>query len=569
MGNAEISRRSFLKGAGVAAVGAAALGAAGCASNAEGETSLGNTGATFEGMPESWEAEADFIILGTGGAGLSAAITAAKEELGTAIVLEASPEHFEGGNSRACWQLVCCPDSADELVKYQKALNGDYVVEDELLQAWANESVKTVEWLTDLGADMQETPYFAPEYPEVEGSSSVKTYFIDGHPGDAKCWEFLRDVASDFDIDIRYDSRGVELIHNPDTDEVYGIKTEDGRCFKAKKAVILGCGGFENNQEMLRSYFMAGFPYVGFQGTPYNRGDGLTMCERLGAQMWHTNTYTLDMCAVQYGDEQLQALDPAIVGSKPMVYRPSFSESDYIYVGMDGARFMYEEECALCRHGMVGMGGTHVTFRAPTPCWCIFGQKSYDASPEMVHESVTFGSGFFGMAGYGDELITNEDYINAGLMKKCDTIAELAAATGIDEAGLEYTINEYNGFVENQSDPKFHRGEPVYASFSMMEANDDDNKPVIEAFELSKIEPPFYALEYGTGLINTQGGAKRNANGQIIRNDNEPIGRLYGAGEFGSIFPFRYNGGGNFSESMSSGRIAVRHAATLDAWDAE
>ena len=91
MGNAEISRRSFLKGAGVAAVGAAALGAAGCASGTEGETALGNTGSTFEGMPESWEAEADFIILGTGGAGLSAAITAAKEELGTAIVLEASP----------------------------------------------------------------------------------------------------------------------------------------------------------------------------------------------------------------------------------------------------------------------------------------------------------------------------------------------------------------------------------------------------------------------------------------------------------------------------------------------
>ena len=59
---------------------------------------------------------------------------------------------------------------------------------------------------------------------------------------------------------------------------------------KARKAVVLTCGGFENNQEMIRDY-LPGVPYCYTSGSPYNEGDGITMAMSVGADLWHMNNY--------------------------------------------------------------------------------------------------------------------------------------------------------------------------------------------------------------------------------------------------------------------------------------
>ncbi|MDP2952132.1 MAG: FAD-binding protein, partial [Chloroflexota bacterium] len=84
---------------------------------------------------------------------------------------------------------------------------------------------------------------------------------------------------------------------------------------------------------------------------------------------------------------------------------------------------------------------------------------------------------------------------------------------------------------------------------------------------LSALEAaPFYAIEISPIFVNTQGGPRRTAKGQILRPDGSYIRRLYSAGELGSIYSFLYEGGGNLGECMAFGRISGRNAAAERPW---
>ena len=77
---------------------------------------------------------------------------------------------------------------------------------------------------------------------------------------------------------------------------------------------------------------------------------------------------------------------------------------------------------------------------------------------------------------------------------------------------------------------------------------------------------PFYAVELSPSMLNTQGGPRRNARGQIVRPDGSPIPRLYSAGELGSIYSYLYQGTGNIGECLAFGRIAGRNAVAEQPW---
>lgn len=73
--------------------------------------------------------------------------------------------------------------------------------------------------------------------------------------------------------------------------------------------------------------------------------------------------------------------------------------------------------------------------------------------------------------------------------------------------------------------------------------------------------PPFYCIKLYPATYNTQGGPRRNAQCRIVDPDNQPIPRLYSAGELGSFWGWMYNGGGNNAEALCTGQIAGRNAA--------
>ena len=103
---------------------------------------------------------------------------------------------------------------------------------------------------------------------------------------------------------------------------------------------------------------------------------------------------------------------------------------------------------------------------------------------------------------------------------------------------LTQTVQTYNGYCEDGVDPEFDRAQV-------------DLLPLGEA--------PYYAVRMWPGGPNTQGGAKHNANCEILDAYDRPIRGLYGSGEFGSLFGMLYpSAGGNLSECFAMGRVAGR-----------
>lgn len=555
-----LSRRSFLQGAalaGVAGIGAAALG--GCSQAADAPSKAAY-------LPEAWDGEADIIAVGYGGAGSAAAITAAMEELGSCIVLEAAPEGEEGGNSRVCGQNILIPQDVESAIKYQKSLNSVYTLsddpeeEDALYKAWATEIVKNKEWLEDLGATVTATNMNSHEFPEIPGNETGATcYLIDNIVGQEALWNVLKEQEEYFGLDVRYGTRAVKIIRNPETNEALGVEADqDGKTvyFKANKGVVLSCGGFENNARMAKTYAPAGSYWDTIMGTPYNRGDGFKMIAPFGAELWHMNNYTgLGIAAYKLGGED-----------EPFVWQIGFKTKDWVYIGPNGKRFVNEEIFSTSRHGKLNINGVYQYAPANMPSYTVFGQAAFDSL--VVPRA---GMGWLEIIkGYIAE--DAPGLLEAGVIKKAETIEELAEIIGYAPATLAETINAYNGYCANGTDPDFHRGEPIHEEISTgLGQSEEETEKSTEAatagFPIVPIEGPFYAIEMKCYMGNTQGGPRRGVGGEVIDVEGNPVPRLYAAGEFGCIYSFQYNGGGNVSEAMSSGRIAVRSIAALEPWD--
>ena len=119
------------------------------------------------------------------------------------LVLEFAPEEESGGNTRVSGQLMFIPDTPEDAIKYQVNLNGPYAVDEALLAAWAENLCENLEWFDNLGADLQEATSCNPEFPDIEGSEGCRTYLHEGVTGKQHLWEFLTEVASDYELPDR------------------------------------------------------------------------------------------------------------------------------------------------------------------------------------------------------------------------------------------------------------------------------------------------------------------------------------------------------------------------------
>lgn len=123
--------------------------------------------------------------------------------------------------------------------------------------------------------------------------------------------------------------------------------------------------------------------------------------------------------------------------------------------------------------------------------------------------------------------------------KRGDTLKELAEKANIDPDGLEEMVKRFNKYAKEGRDPEFHRGESWYDKFY----GDSNWKPNPSLGPIEK--PPFYAIEVLPGCLGTCGGLKINKRAQVIDHDNRPISGLYAAGNnTGTIMGMGYPGGG-------------------------
>ena len=487
-------------------------------------------------MPHGWDLEADVVVVGFGAAGVAAAVTA--HDLGAKVViLEKAPEGEEGGNTRVAGQGYLNTSSVEHAVAYLTALCGPYTVPATMVRVWAEEMGRNNAWLESLGADPQEHqhPPVGIEFPDLPGSDCVHKFHDGPTYGYSYTWKLFERLVKARPIPILYETPGKELIQHGGTREILGVRAHQGNksvYVKARKGVVLTCGGFENNQEMIRNYLPA-IPYCYTSGSPYNEGDGITMAMSVGADLWHMNNYAGPSMALKVAEFRTSFSMQALHYSKEQ-------PGGMIVVGPDARRFA--DEKYKTRHGKVPVNGRWLPLAVPCPMFLIFDHTLFSAGPLYdKHPS----HGWTQIIERYDWSEDNRAELAKGWIKTADSLASLASAVGLDPATLTDTVNRWNRNCDARLDPDFGR--------TLMMA------PIVDK--------PFYAVELSPSMLNTQGGPRRNERAQVVRPDGAPIARLYSAGELGSIYSYLYQGTGNIGECLAFGRVSGRNAAAEITWE--
>jgi succinate dehydrogenase/fumarate reductase flavoprotein subunit len=492
-------------------------------------------------LPDKWDFEADVVVVGYGGAGSVAAITA-HDAGAKVLILEKAPLGQEGGNTRVAGQGWLNPFPIEQAITYFNAMCGEYTVPQDMVQAWAEEMNKNNAFIESLGAVIMETVYknrHPAEFPELPGADCIHDYHIrtdDGSNGYSRLWETLKGAVNKRGIKVLCATPVKELIQNPATKEIFGVKAEhSGRKMniKANRAVVLTCGGFENNQEMVRD-FCTNLPYCYPLGTPYNTGDGIKMAMAAGADLWHMSCIAGPVyCSLKVPEFPAILEIPALEPQARAVF-----PGGVIVVGADARRFA--DEKYRVTHGKSLINGRWAQTPTPCPLHMIFDQTIFNVG---LYDSHRY-HGWNPLLNVYTWSKDNSAELAKGWIKKANSIAELAQIIKLDPKVLQETVYRWNMNSAAGHDPDFGRTRMV-----------------------APIEgPPFYAMEVTPHFVNTQGGPRRNAKSQILQVNGEPLPRLYGAGELGSIHSYLYNSGGNIGECLAFGRISGRNAAAEKGW---
>ncbi|MCH9675833.1 MAG: FAD-binding protein [Gammaproteobacteria bacterium] len=486
-------------------------------------------------LPQKWDEEADIVVVGFGAAGFATSVTA--NDLGAdVLILEKAPPGEEGGNTRVAGQGYLNTSNEDDAATYLSALCGPYPVPDEMIEVWAREMCLNNAWLSSLGADPQEHqhPPVGIEFPELPGSQCVHKFHDGPTYGFSNTWKCFEGLVKRRPIRICYETPANGLIQDGASGEILGVRaTRDAKrlSIRARKAVVLTCGGFENNQEMVRNY-LPGLPYCYTSGSPHNEGDGIDMALSVGADLWHMNNFAGLSMALKVPEI------PTTFSMQALHFSKQFP-GGMIVVGPDGKRF--GDEKYKNRHGKIPIHGVWKPMPTPCPMFMIFDEQLMTAGP-LYDKTPRYG--WTQIVERYDWSEDNRAELERGWIRRAETVAELATTIGIDPTSLASTIERWNGYARNGEDRDYGR-----------------------TLMLSEIKPgPLYAVPLSPSMLNTQGGPRRNEKAQILRPGGAPIPRLYSAGELGSIYSNLYQGTGNIGECLVFGRIAARNAVNETPW---
>ncbi len=539
-----VSRRNFVKSA---ALGTVAMGAiAGTALADEAAPAEEATAAS----DIAWDGEYDVVVMGMGAAGCNAAV-AAYEEGVKVLLVEKAPEGSAPCNSNAAGQNVIATDDADALYTYFSLLMGNFENwDEEALRALCDGAAGNWDWAVNvLGMDADVAcpaevegdrvgpctwvysedawgmgrPGYMPlwnEFPELEGNDHCYNILVGAATFDSAYYNLCVDAVNarvdGENLTVWYSSPGKDLILD-DNGAVIGCVVEhEGELLniKANGGVCLCTGSFEANPDMIADYTQQ--PYVYLQAGTTNTGDGILMAQKAGAQLWHMSNVSGWLWGFQ---------NPALSTCNRMS-----SMKSGIMAGCSGARFQNED--TTNRHGRINIGGRWIMTPMPLPTYYIV--DSAQIGEKLVS---TFSEG-------------NADEIESGLVISGETIEELSQK--IRDLGKAPDFNA-NGELD-----------AALASYNA-HCHANDGAGELDDFGRTCTVPvetgPFYAIELGPTMFNTQGGPRHNGLAQVIGLDGYPIEGLFEGGEMGSVFSDMYNGGGNLSETMVFGRYAGQNAA--------
>jgi succinate dehydrogenase/fumarate reductase flavoprotein subunit len=504
-------------------------------------------GASKPWLPNKWDYEADVVVVGMGYAGQNAAI-ASRDAGAKVLILEKAPEKYAGGNSSVSGGGLTIPTDVKEGIPYYRALAFGTSPE-ELCSFMAEALYKVPEQLNKLGIELIVTRSYERKPGDttpqtglrlLPGANYGKIYSIkpvkDAPPnfGNGKQLHMALDkCVKSRGIPIHYETRAKHLMQDPVTKEIVGVIAEkQGKkiYLKARRGVVLACGGYENNPEMM-SYF--NYPGIRIYpwGSPYNTGDGLKMVSEVGAPLWHA-------FSLEWAGHSIKAASEQAGVSVQMTLSGS-----YIYVNKYGKRFMNELKGMVhTKESLELTYFNHDRVEYPNqPFYAIF-DESVRSRQRLGRLGGMTWNAVHGLYQWSEGSAAE---IEKGWVSKGDTLKDLAAKMKIDPEGLQETVTRYNQYCSGKKDADFNRRDNALSPLTA---------------------PPFYGVELAMTLINTQGGPKHNTKAQTLNQDDKPVPRLYSPGEFGSFFGFLYPGGSNIPEAIAFGRIAGENAAAEKPW---
>ena len=478
-------------------------------------------------MTVEWDGAYDVVVIGFGGAGAVAAKNAA-EAGAKVLIVEKAPEGGEGGNTRFSGQMFAYGNEDVEATRiYYEALAGNHDVPEAMMEVYTTNiaSMKTVV-AEEFDLDPAEftdvktlSPYvapFTPEYPELPGSDKVQLWATHAGFSDGYLWQIIRQkiVDNHENIDVWFESPAVHLIQEPTTGTILGVQVErkgETLNIKANNGVVMACGGFENNAEMVETYL--GLTDVAVMGSLYNTGDGVRMAIEVGADLWHMHVY--EGMGAGLGSTGLIP-EEGKQGNSSLAYMPMANTGSAMLVSSSGERFLDETE--FTRHGHIKNGDVFANPWYPSEMYLILADSNYQALVQYRMVPADYAYHFQG-----------------------NSVAELAEAAGIDAAGLQAEFDRFASYA-GVGDTQFGRSGDTITAFPT--------------------EGTLHALKMVPVMLNTQGGARRNENAEVLDTMGNPIPHLYSAGEFGGICALQYQGGGNIAEVIIFGQIAGKNAAS-------
>lgn len=494
----QVNRRSFIKTLSAAAVAAPFAG-------------------SVSASEKGWDSTCDLVVIGAGGAGLSAAVAYAEARKGKVVVLEKAPTPFMNSTSYSAGAFNAAGTKAqkekglsdngnqsfaDELVKAGKGINDEKVT-----AVYARNSGKALDWFYDKGMK------FNPIANSVF-SSNRQHLPVDG--SGVQYIKILLQEAKKLNIEVICGAKALALETVGKGEQVDGVLYElKGKKYKiqAKQGVIIASGGFAANPQLVAQNIPA------FQGamtcsSPNSQGEGLLMAEKIGAASTHLPYAAIYSCGV--------LVDPK--ANRGLIFRAHLlNYNGSILVNEHSKRFMADDASPTdISLEMARNGFKKAIYIATLPQLKKF--------IETINPQVT---------GWSKEKFLKELDEQKVFCKHAPNAKELAEKIGVPPAALEETINHYNQLVEKGNDSDFHR-----------------------KFLKDKLTGELYAFVCSPVVMSTLGGLKVNDKLQVLDVYGKPIKKLYAAGEVvGGFQGGSYVGGSGVGSAMSLGRAAGESAA--------
>ncbi len=492
--------------------------------------------------------KADIVVIGGGGAGLPAAITAVEAGAKNVILLE--KRRALGGNARRAIVMFAVESPAqkrigetftrDEVFR-EKMDFGSWTIDPRVVRTLVNTTSEIIEWLENKGLRFGwiTDHGFRGQYPKL-------SHLLSQNPEERlgkRLIEVLAKVCRDVGVQILRETAAKKLLTDK-KGKVNGVlAVKKGKEIKiATKAAIIAAGGFTGSKEMLDKYL----PAKGFRlslSAPYT-GDGLLMAAEVGAIIDDVITQPL------IGPHHYPyAAKTSSLGQ--LIHRP-----EVILINKHGERFC--DEAFITRGGM-HYGGNSLARQPDETCYALVDSetlrsmiKKKELYTEMDKFFVYGGSGGFeakpGSGArttwfdklYDDFKIDDEK----GVAKIANTLDEIAQYIGTNPEVLKATIEQYNSYCDQGYDADFLKD---------------------KEFLLPLRTPPYYVVLGRQGYDCTLGGIKINQFMEVINKQHYPISGLYAAGDnagscISSVYHMRH-AGTTLSFAIGAGYIAGKNAA--------